>query len=340
MPQVCCGYKEDEVGRKVGSLLPQVPKTITMLILLYGADTYRSRQKLKEIVESHQKIHRSGINIRYFEGKNLSFPDFRSSFGTLSMFAEKKLFILRNVFEDSSFKEAFLQKAREFAVSPNTVLFYEEKEIAAKDPLLGFLKKESKFQEFQPLEGQKLNNWVKREFAAYKARVSKEAVDKITEFCGNDLWQLSGEVKKLALYSQGNLISERDVEQLARPRAEAEIFKTIEAIAARDKKRALDSIYRHLEKGDTPLYLISMINFQLRNLLMVKDLLEQGKNYRDLAGSAKLHPYVIQKTCVAAKRFTFSELKKIYQKLFEADVKIKRGQIDPREALDLFIADL
>ena len=48
-----------------------------MTIFIYGQDTYRSRLKLSEIVEHYKKIHKSGLNLKYFDIKFLKFDDFR-----------------------------------------------------------------------------------------------------------------------------------------------------------------------------------------------------------------------------------------------------------------------
>ena len=38
-----------------------------MIIFLYGTDTYRSRQKLKEIIAQYQQKHQSGMELVRFE---------------------------------------------------------------------------------------------------------------------------------------------------------------------------------------------------------------------------------------------------------------------------------
>jgi hypothetical protein len=43
-----------------------------MLIFLYGQDTHRSRQKLNEIIARYKKVHQSGLNLKYFEDKDLN----------------------------------------------------------------------------------------------------------------------------------------------------------------------------------------------------------------------------------------------------------------------------
>jgi len=317
-----------------------------MLIFLYGQDTYRSRQKLNEIINHYKKIHKSGLNLKYFDGKNLSFQDFKDEIRSVSMFAEKKLAVLKNTFLNKNFKENFLRDSKEFAESKNIVLFYEEEEFSG-DKLFKFLKKHAKSQEFKPLQSQKLKNWVKKGFDDYGIEIREEALEKLINFVGSDLWQMANEIKKLVSYKlkcPNPEISQRDIELLVKPKIENDIFKTIDAIASKNKKQALDLIHKHLEKGDTPLYLLSMINFQFRNLLIVKSQELRRKFYagdvRVLTEKLKMHPYVIQKSTQQTRKFNFEELKKIYQKIFQVDLSIKTGKVEPETALDLFIAEI
>jgi DNA polymerase III subunit delta len=311
-----------------------------MIILLYGQDSYRSRQKLRDIIDRYKKIHKSGLSLAYFDGENLKFEDFKDAIQQVSMFEEKKLLILSNVFANADFKEKFLKNIKEFSEAKDTILFYEDDKIPGKDKFFNFLKKKAKTQDFSVLEKEKLRSWVEQEFLRFKAEASPEAVAKLIEFVGSDLWLLSNEIKKLVNYKKGGKISTDDVTLLAGPRIETAIFKTIDAISQKNKKQALLLIHQHLVKGDSPLYLLSMINFQFKNLLMVKDLMEKHEPYYLISKKAQLHPFVVRKSYQQAGRFTFPELKKIYQKIFQADLEIKTGKVSPETALDLLIAGI
>jgi len=307
-----------------------------MIIFLYGQDTFRSKEKLNEIVEHYRETHKSGLNLKHFEGKDLQFEDLKNELQIVSMFKEKKLLILSNAFSNEEFKEEFLKNSEKIVRSDEVILFYEDKKIASNDSLFKFLKKQAKCQEFEPLVGQKLKNWLRKEFEKYKARIDPQALDRLVVFVGDDLWQLSNEVRKLASFKKGSEIKVKDVELLVKAKIETDIFKTIDALARKDKKQALDLLHKHLEKGDSPLYLFSMINFQFRNILTVKDLIEKKK---PLAHSG-LHPYVVRKSSQHAQRFDLQDLKKIYRKIFEVDYNIKTGKIDSQTALDLLIAEI
>jgi DNA polymerase-3 subunit delta len=151
---------------------------------------------------------------------------------------------------------------------------------------------------------------------------------------------MNNEIKKLVSFKSKRRIEAEDVELLVKPKIEADIFKTIDAIAQKNKKQALFLIHKHLEKGDSPLYLLSMINFQFRNLLMIKDLIEKNRPYYAILKTTKLHPFVVKKSWQLANKFTFQELKKIYQKIFQADLSIKTGKIEPKITLELLLAEL
>jgi DNA polymerase-3 subunit delta len=311
-----------------------------MIIFLYGPDTYRSGQKLKEIIESRQKIHKSGLSLNYFEGKNFDYRDFKTALGAVSMFGGKKLLILKDVFSNTAFKENFLKEAKNFLNSSNIIVFYQKEEFPPKDKLVGFLKKYGKFQEFRKLEGEKLTVWIKREFAKYKTKIDSLAAEELAGLVGNDLWRLSNEIRKLTAYKQCKEVKKEDITLLVGSKIEADIFKTIDALAQKNKKTTLALLQKHLMAGHSPLYLLSMINFQFRNLLTIKNLEERGLSYSAILTASRLHPFVAKKSWWLARQFSLRELKKIYQKLFEADFKIKTGRIDPQTGLISLIAEI
>jgi len=315
-----------------------------MIIFLYGQDVYRSRQKLNEIIESYRKIHKSGLNLKYVDGEDFNFEDIKNESQTVSMFEEKKLIIFKNSLANLKNEDKALDFIKKLNNSKDIVVIYEEKEADQRLSLVKFLKKEGKAQEFEPLEGQGLKKWVKNKIENQGIKIEPAAMETLINYVGNDLWWMTNEIEKLANFKRGKKIETTDVELLVKPRIEPEIFKTIDAIAFKNlwsgKKQALKLLHEHLEKGDHPLYLLSMINYQFRNLLIIKDLIEKNQPYYSILKTTKMHPFVVKKTYEQANKFTFQELKKIYQKIFQVDLSIKTGKIDPTTALDFLIVSI
>ncbi len=307
-----------------------------MIIFLYGENTYQSRQKLDEVIARYKETHKSGLNLKFFDGKELSFQDIKDELQILPMFKEKKLFILDDAFANQAFKDDFAADIERFVRSDSVILFYESKGSFQKDSFFNLLKKHAKSQEFEALSGQKLRSWLKGEFEKTGVKIDPLALESMISFVGNDLWQLANEARKLAAFKKGREIGSKDVALMVKPKIETDIFKTIDAIALKNKKQALVLLHKHLENGDSPLYLLSMINYQFRNILGVKDLIERGK----ALSRSGLNPFVARKSYEQSRKFTMEELKKIYQRIFQVDYRIKTGRIEPQAALDLLIAEL
>ncbi len=334
-----------------------------MIIFLYGQDSYRSRQKLEEVISHYKSSGKSGLSLMYVDALKVNFSDFYDQFKISSMFAEKKLVILKNVFAGSSthsnasgqagsgqakkFQEEFYEEIKSLENMQDVVVVYEDGECDKRLKLFKSLLKECKCQEFALLDGRQLKAWTQKELEKLRGKINLDAMDLLISYVGADLWRLSGELKKLANFTagdvsakQGRSIRKDDVEALVRPNVENDIFKTIDALATKNKKQALLLLKKHLDGGEAPLYLLSMIGWQFRNLLMVKELAEKGLMYASIEKKSGLHPFVVKKNYFMCSQFSFEELKKIYRRIFQIDSDIKTGKVEAETALDLLVAQI
>lgn len=302
-----------------------------MNILLFGTDTYRLQQKLREIISEYAQKNASGLNLRQLDCLTLDILDVKKELTIISMFKEKKLIVFQGLLAQEELSKD-LAEQKKLLKTEHIIVFVEEGNVKKTNKLFKILKKTATLQEFQPLEGIQLRRWIQKEFENHKAKISPDAVEKLALDVGNDLWRLSNEIQKLTSYSKK--IGIKELELLVAQSPEAEIFATIEAIASKNKQRASALLQRHLKKGDSPAYLLSMIIYQFRTILEVKDRAERK------AGFSGIHPFVVKKTLALANRFTLPELKQIYHRLFEIDIAIKTGKADAETALNLLVASL
>ena len=309
-----------------------------MIIFLYGQDSYRSKQKLDEIVSHYKDSGKTGLNLISLDAKDISFSDFYDNFKISSMFAEKKLIILKNVFANKNFQEDFIKEIKSIENLKDVVLVYENEAPDQRLKLFKTLLKECKCQEFSFLSGLNLRKWAQEEFAKSGQKINLDALDLLLNYAGNDLWRLSNEISKLSNFKKDGTVKKDDVELFVKPRIELDIFKTIDALAAKNKKLALALLHKHLDGGEVPLYLLSMIAYQFKNLLIVKELAQKGLMYASIVKKSGLHPFVVKKTYYACSQFSFEELENIYRRIFQIDVDIKTGKIEAETALDLFVS--
>ncbi|MBU1045615.1 DNA polymerase III subunit delta [Patescibacteria group bacterium] len=312
-----------------------------MLVLICGKDTYRGWQKLKEIVRAFEKENKISLSLDSLGNEAVTSEDLKNELRHGSMFEKEKIVVLRNAFGNANFKEEFIKEIESFSGDKDILMvFYEEGDASLSADFLKLFQKQGDVYKFDFLKGNDLKEWAKKELSSLGASAKPEALALLISSTGSDLWRLSAEIKKVAAYKAGKKnIEKKEVELLVSPNSEAVIFKTIDAIASGNKKTALDLIYKHLAKGDPPLYLLSMIIFQFRNLLVVKEL--EGRSFEAKAKLLRpMHPFVVQKSSWLAKRFSLEQLKDIYLKIFKMDLAIKGGKIKPEMALELLVADI
>ncbi len=304
-----------------------------MLILLYGEDTFRVREKLNQIVGQYSAIHTSGFNIQKIDCQKCDVDDLRGILQTNSLFKERKFLILKNVFLNGSLQKELLSQKALLKETNDALVFFEEGKIKASEPLFLFLKENAKTQEFAPLKPSQLMQWAEREFERFHTKADIRVVEMLVAAIGNDLWRFSQEIQKLVAFahSRGARVQENDVRYFLKQGLEADIFATIEDISRKNKKAALERIASHFEKGESAPYIFSMLLYQFRNLLILKNL--QGKR-------SKLHPFVVKKSFPIAQKFSAQELKAIYKKLFEFDLATKQGRVAPEAALYSFVTQL
>ncbi|PIP18404.1 MAG: hypothetical protein COX42_01060, partial [Parcubacteria group bacterium CG23_combo_of_CG06-09_8_20_14_all_35_6] len=243
-----------------------------MIIFLYGQDDFRSKLKLKEIIDQYQNVRHSGLNLFYIDFKENQFSSFKEKVETISIFAKKKLIILSGSLANLDLSKDILDyfKRNGQKYKDDIFVFFEKDKFNTDNPLFSFLKEKAKTQEFKLLSGKSLHLWTEKEIKRLKTEISPIALKRLIASSNNDLWRLSTEIKKLVSYKNCEKIEIIDVELLTELEIETNIFKTIDAIALLDKKTALRLLSQHLENGDPPFYLLTMINYQFRNILVIK----------------------------------------------------------------------
>jgi len=279
-----------------------------MIYFLYGEDTYRSREELRKMIEEYKKTCFAGrqansdwfdfVRIDVAEDEIDFFERVRQSANTVSMFNNQKLIIIENIEKADS-----------------------------KNGLFKFFKTKSKLQEFNSLKGVQLKNWIKKYINDQGGKIENQALDKLIEYIGSDLWRMVNEINKLLSYDK--TIKLENIELLIKPDFDLNIFNMVDSLAQKNKTKTLKLFNQHLEKGEDEFYLLSMFIYQIRNLIKVKS-----------GGGSDMHPFVIRKTEQQARNFDWDDLKKIYRQLLTIDFDIKMGKIGPKIALELWVSNL
>lgn len=217
----------------------------------------------------------------------------------------------------------------------NVVVFYERQ---ADQRTKGFkdLVKVTRAKKFEPLEGSRLVQWLRKTAQDKGGSFDSETAQYLIERAGNDQWRLSQEIAKLINYE--SKVSKDAIKQLVEPVFEQTIFDLIEAVSDGQLKRALE-LYQGLRNNKAePLYILSMLGWQLHNLLIVKAAEELPAS--EIAKDFGMSPFVINKTRRLNGRVDFDTLNLTYDSVIETDFKLKTGGGEPDLLMEQLIINL
>ena len=95
--------------------------------------------------------------------------------------------------------------------------------------------------------------WIADQFKLHGTKAEPEACRLLAELVGDDLYELAGEVDKIATWAGGELVTESDVEALVAPRAGSPPWNLTDAWGARDVGGVLRATERMLDRTGDPL---------------------------------------------------------------------------------------
>ncbi|PIZ56901.1 DNA polymerase III subunit delta [bacterium (Candidatus Torokbacteria) CG_4_10_14_0_2_um_filter_35_8] len=314
------------------------------MILIHGEDNFQSLQKLKEIKKNFKKEDPSNLNLIEIDcGESILFDEIENKLKSVPFLSKKRLIILRNLFtknKSKKLREQVSDLILENKIPKTTnLVVYEPGKFDKRIKLFKFLDKEREIMEFGFLQETQLTNWIQKEIEKRKGKIEKRALEKLVLFVGPNLWQMVQEIEKLVNYKDGGLVTGEDVELLVKSSLDTNIFNFIDALGRKQTSLAIKLLHEQIDSGAHELYLLKMMVYQFRNLIIVKDLLEQRTPVYEIARKAKMHPFVVQKTTQQVQNFSLDRLKEIYNLLFETDVKVKTGKADGILSLDLLVSE-
>ena len=296
-----------------------------MIYVLYGPDTYRSRQKLKEIIDGFRKKYGStslttggNLSLEKFDAEENDFSKISAVAENQSLFQEKKLVVIERFFTSKKVAyETLKKKLKSWQESKINVFIFWDENVATKKEFKEFLKFAEKSQEFKELTPQQTKLFLEKEMLNRKLRLSEKEKTALMNRFKNNLWGLANELDKITLGS--NLSTEIILNK------EEKIYNFLDALIERriNTPRLLLSLY---EAGAEELYIFAAIVNSFRNLLLLKKYADKPALLSKIEKEFGIHPYVFKKLLAQSQRYGLKTLTIIYKKLLEYDIALKLGK--------------
>lgn len=227
------------------------------------------------------------------------------------------------------------------SLPPSTTLVFVEGEVSQGNPLLKLLSPLAQVRRFASPGQRDLPGWIQARARRDGVDISPSAVRLLADLVGNDLWALSQELKKLALYAAGRQVEEEDVRALTVAARETSVFALVDAVVEGRPDQALRLLEQLLDRGAAPTYLLAMITRQYRNLLLTREMLTERLPQSQIGQRLGISSqFALGKVLEQARRYPPAALAASHRRLLEADASIKTGLYHEELALELLVADL
>ena len=332
-----------------------------MIIFLHGEDDFRIKRKLSELKEKFRNdVDPSGEAIVSFDGTKLVLDKLNTAVNSGSLFVRRRMVIVENVFQNKN-KELFsglldfVKKDGEKSSDSKegNILIFHDENIGAhptkiRKELWQFFLSSKFSQEFKKLTNTEVTSWIKKEASILGAEISIQTSAELASILDNDLWRIQSELVKLVNYKGGMKlidggsleIKKEDIEEMSKGVFDDNIFALTDAIGSKNKPLALKLFEEQMQNGTSFDYLLTMIIWQFKRMLQVRQALDLGSNSRKIIADLKIHPFVAQKSINQVRSFSLEYLKDILRDLVEINKKIRETGAEPRVLMGLFIAKL
>jgi DNA polymerase-3 subunit delta len=175
----------------------------------------------------------------------------------------------------------------------------------------------------------------------YNKRLDYGTADLLVDIAGDDIAQLKTEIDKLAAYAGDNkAITTADVEALVGHNRMFNAFAVIEACLAKKPADAVERLRKMFAEDKNADYTtVGAFAFHFRRLFNVKKLLEEGLTSYQIKQKLWLG-YNADAQFAQLKNLTIRQIGDQLKQLAEIDFAIKRGQAQPRIAIEQLVLNM
>ncbi len=308
---------------------------ISPVYIFTGDQTYLMDEtilELKKIILGDS----AEFNFSIFYGDSTSAKEIVITAKTFPMLSRMRLVIVKNA---DRLPESELRSIDSYISSPSPstcliLIVEEEKDLTLQNT------KSVVYVKFA-LDTNEISEQIKIEASRLGCEITNEATETLISLVGDNLQDIHRELEKLTLFvGNRNKISTEDVERVTEKEQFEDVFQLINAIAEKNKKKALNALLDLESTKGEPLVILSKISWRFRLIWRAKELIDKNvpqiEILKQLRTSSGAFYYLRQQ----AKNFSYKDIKRISQTLYECDKNLKSSSIPKHINLTKLVLEL
>jgi DNA polymerase-3 subunit delta len=322
-------------------------EAVPVVYLLHGDDDFAIAEFIHSMIEKMGDRSMAEMNTTRFDQGSFSLESLQAAVSAMPFLAARRLVIVEDVSRRLTLKaekEKFTALLE--ALPPTTALVLMESRSLEnkKDWLLKWINQAGDHayqRNFSVPKGSRMIDWIRKYAAEQGGEISHQAAALLAESVQDVPRMAVMEVDKLLAYvNYARPVDVDDVEMAAAfVGGQGDYFTFMDAIAARNGRKAMDMLQKLLEEQDAiPLFFSLVGHFRL--VLQAREIYENGGQEDALAKQLGIHPFRAKKIMLQARTLSQADLEQMYLRMQQIDLEIKTGKIDGELALETLVLEL
>jgi DNA polymerase-3 subunit delta len=312
-----------------------------MFLLIHGKTPFLSLREAKTRFEK-LKLDHPDLETVVVECESMDPEEIVQIYQTTDMFSPGKNILLKRLYSNSQRKDLSENLMEFLETKPESVniIAWEGEKVAGNTRYFKFFKSAKAEIELKELNKRSFVGWAKDIIDEYGFILTPQQTYNLAEEANYDPERFVNLLEKLKL--KGIIdITDEDIKEISVSTFEYDIWQLIDAINGGQKNLNPHDVLEHLlNQRVEPLFIISMLARNTRQLILIKDLQSKNTDSKQIASILKIPPFTVPTLANSARNTDMEQLEKIYRKLYNLDYEIKSGNIDPVLGLTLLMTIL
>jgi DNA polymerase-3 subunit delta len=320
--------------------------------LLYGEEAYL-RKQYRDNLRNALVFPDDSMNCTVYSGEGINVNEVVDMAGTMPFFAERRVIVI----EDSGWLKPKKGKSDTDEGTKNqngkldeliknipdtTYIIFVEEAVDKRSRLFKAITSKGYAALCEMQDEEMLKKWVLGLLKKENKLITGDALELLLDKTGTNMENIKREVEKLICYKYYDEgITTEDVELLCVEQIQNQIFDMVEAVAAKEQKKALELYYNLIALKEAPVKILALISRQFNMLLQVREMNRKGYPESEIASKTGLNAYYLKKKYIPqSKQFTIIQLEEALRSCVEAEENIKMGRMSDTLSVELIIVGL
>ena len=179
----------------------------------------------------------------------------------------------------------------------------------------------------QVLRAKELPRWVQQQAARLNIEIDHTAAQALVAAVGERQQRLLRELEKLALeHGAGATIGVEEVEAVAAPSAERQVWGLVDALVARDRAAATKAFVELRGQGESLARLVPLMARRVRDVLAIAERLEAGESPAQVKQTIRGNPWAAERRIAEARRSDADALRRALIALADLELASRGGE--------------